>query len=241
MNISNVFKISFMALFFCIYFSTNAFAEDKLVFQPVQQETEQTRAICYAKRSRSESELTKQSERFRGYLDPHQLQEVISGRQVIEFNRIMSVANVIVMGNQATAEIQEAEIAIEIKSLQQETMSTILFRWSPQDPTRMEQLSDRLDRLSFIDQGLPECMIQGTRFGSERCLFDAQSEAEELLGKHIEHLGDEKQEKSQKSISQGLIIEVIYRSQAYVDCSGRNAQSVVRTYATRPVLSLRKR
>ncbi len=221
--------------------SSSVFAQEKVIFQPVEQETEQARAMCYGKRDRSQSETTKQSHRFRGYLDPHQLEGILSERQGIELDRIISASHLIVMGEQSIAEVQEVEIVIEIKSLNEKMLSMILFRWSPRDPERMERLAEYQENLSFVDKGLPECLIEGPRFADDLCIFDVEDEAGELLDKHLGRLGDERREIDQKSVSQGVIIDVLYRSQAYVDCSGRNTQSIVRARSTRPILSLKKR
>ena len=220
---------------------SSAFAEDKIVFRPVTEDTEMARAVCRSKRRSSDSMISKQSQRFRGYLDPHQVRDLSRGRQRLEIPQLVSAANAIAFGGDTMAEVQVADISIEIKSISAKPISEIVFRWSRESPRSMTRLSESDERFSFVDQGTPSCRVSGPSFSSETCLFDAAYQAGELLSKHIKRLGDERFEIAQKSMSQGLMIEVVYRSQSYAGCVGRSAQAIVRTRSSHPILKLVER
>jgi hypothetical protein len=233
-------KTLFSALIMSLITST-ALAEDKIVFRPVSEETEFAQAVCRAKRSVSDSAISKQSQRFRGYLDPHQLRDVINHRRELRISQLVSAANALVFGGDTIAEVQRAEISVEIKSITGKPISEIIFRWSSEDPTAMNRLSDAEERLSFVDQGTASCRTEGPYFSSETCIFDAEAQAEVLLNKHLSRFIAERTEVAQKTLNQGVMIEVLYRTQSYADCAGRNAQAMVRTRASRPILRVIKR
>jgi hypothetical protein len=233
-SIKTLFSVLIMSLI-----TSAALAEDKIVFRPVSEETELAQAVCRAKRS-ADSAISKQSQRFRGYLDPHQLRDVINHRRELHVSQLVSAANALVFGGDTVAEVQQAEISVEIKSITGKPISEIIFRWSSEDPTAMNRLSDAEERLSFVDQGTASCRTEGPYFSSETCIFDAEAQAEVLLNKHLSRFVAGRTEVAQKILNQGVMIEVLYRTQSYADCAGRNAQAMVRTRASRPILRVIK-
>lgn len=241
MNTLSSMKMMIFTLLLGVISTTTALAEDKIVFRPVAEDSESARAVCRASRRVSHSVTTKQNQRFRGFLDPHQLRDVINKRQKLRFSQLVSAANALAFGGEAFAEVQEAEIIIELKSVDGKPISSILFRWSNEDPSAWLRLSESEETLSFVDQGTAECQADGPRFASNTCLFDAENQAEELLHKHLARLSDGRVALAQKSLSQGLMIEVLYRTQSYADCEGVNAQSMVRTRVSTPILRLTQR
>lgn len=240
MKVHTPVKYFFSILFISVIANANSFAEDKIVFRSVIEDTELTRAVCDSKRDISDSAISKQKYRYRAYLDPHQLQDVLRHRQKIMLSQLVTAVNAVVYGGDTIAEVQETEIAIEIKSVHGKPLSDIVFRWSNEDSKAWNHLSDVDDRFSFIDQGTPECSVTGPRFTSKRCVFDVESQAEDNLYEHLSGLVKGDVEQGKKSLSEGVMIEVLYRTQSYADCMGKRAQAIVKTRAIRPILRLVK-
>ena len=213
--------------------ATPAFAEESVSFRLTEQSSNPSEAICTLQDESSESSLTRQESTFQIYLPFHLIHEVSSGQRDISIDRLISLSQLKVRGRRSIAEVQEAQVSIEIKSKQQKTLATILYQWSPNFQKDLERISKRNPSFTYIDQGDTACILDDTHNSRNRCFFHVESTSNSL-NRSLRYIKNH----FPKAMSKGLIIEIKYKTHAYVDCTGTDSFSVISNRIATPVLRL---
>jgi len=210
-----------------------SFAKDRILFQQIGQRFQSAKAVCIDQLDRSASALTKQSQRYRTFLEADIIQDISRGKETLHIDRLASLGMLNTRGNRASAEIQTAKIAIEIKSLDHTVLSTSLYQWSDQFREDLNQLSLDNYEFSYIDQGPANCTLNGGNGFRSRCLFEAEISPNQLT-EQLKYI----QDKYPEYFAEGLMIEVLYHHLAYVDCTGRRSVAAISSKSAKPILNI---
>ena len=231
-----IVKSSFIIALIAIS-SFYAHADDYIRFRQVSHEATYAKVSCMSFREVSKSLNTKYTQRFRTYLNPRQVGNLVHQRQYIELDRLVTAARVKAHGDQALASLQKTQIAVQIKTTDHKTLSTSLFQWSDESPDAWHEVDKANVTFDFADQGKTDCSVTSPRDRNQTCYFDAYMNTQNQLERQSMLLA----KYHDKNPEQGLIIEVLYRHSVFVDCVGKRSQAFVGGSSSKPILYLRDR
>ena len=216
-------------------FALQSHADERIVFDQVSHEATYAKVSCRSTREVSKSLSTKYGHHYRAYLTPRQIKMLIKQRQFMVLDGLVSVARVKAYGRQALAKIKMTDIAVTVKTLNNKTISTSLFRWSDEDQSFLETASRRYHHFNFYDQGSADCKAKSSRNSTKTCYFgthlNTRNEMDRLSALLAKHYA--------VNPNEDLVVDVFYRHLVHVDCSGTRSQALARSGNAKPELYLR--
>lgn len=209
------------------------YADDFVEFQQIEPNRMYAKAVCYSSRAASSSETVKHVDRYEAYLNPRQLKAVLTGRQVFEFERLSNLAMVKIRGRDAHAMVSVVEIAVQIKSVEGEVFSTTMLQWNSEVSEGLRD--NKRAGLKMEARGATDCATDDPNKSSKVCRYDASLD----LNAEVSHVTHQLKRHYQENPRQGVIIEVLHRREARVDCSGKYNAAYIRGMSYEPLLILR--
>jgi hypothetical protein len=196
-------------------------AEELIGFEIMDQNVRVAEARCVDSASQSVSAYGKQMQIFQAELDSDQVMSILDGRQSVLLQGMSTRASVHTKGLATLSEVQRVDVTLRLKSSEGEVINTTVVRWSDR-PSRPRAFNlYRRSRVEVINQGEPQCSISGEGIGSKSCKFDASKSLSRVLMKNMESLKKFFQHRG----SQGLIIEVEFKTFMFADCSEMESQA----------------
>jgi len=215
--------------------ASNAQADDQLNLRMMSRANPYAKVICISDTDTSRSQFNKHTRTYRSYFTARQVKAIAKGRQHLDFKRVMTQIYLQAHGPHALSHVLSAQISLELKTLQGQELSTVLIKWSSEDLTEFLERAERQPKLNVSARPQVTCNAKGSVESAQVCRLDANLNE----SRDLDHFYRMIHAYHHKYPTQGLRLELVYRSDTYTDCAGQLSIATARDMSPAPQVYLR--